>query len=108
MSLPAADIRQRIATLTTEFIPRVIETEEIADGIVYWFERTDEDMRQVAEFALFESRCCNFLSFGIGLHPDGTRISLRISGPKQGPEFLKQAMIGNVPAAESGCDCRGV
>ncbi len=99
-SLPEADLRERKADLRENFLPLVLHTEQIADGYIYWFERNDKNMALVAEFALFESRCCNFLSFGIGLHPQGSRISLRITGPRQGPEFLREAMQGNV---SGGC-----
>jgi hypothetical protein len=80
-------------------VPRIVAAQAIDDGYVYWFERTQENLRLVSDFILFESQCCDFLSFGIGLHPKGSRISLRISGPDGGAEFLKQAMQGQVNSA---------
>lgn len=104
-SLSTLDLGARKAYLTESFIPRIVESERVSDGYVYWFHRTKEDMKLVSDFALFESGCCNFLSFGIGLHPDGSRISLRITGPNGGAEFLKEAMKGNVRTKQSACGC---
>jgi len=106
-SLSTSDLSSRKLDLRRSFIPRIIDIEQVPDGFVYWFDRTEEDMKLVSDFALFESRCCNFLSFGIGLHPEGKRISLRITGPGGGAEFLKEAMKGNVAAKPSACGCSG-
>ena len=94
-------MKQRIEKLRTDFVPKIIEVEKIADGFVYWFERSAEQIHDVAEFALFESECCDFLDFGIGLSTGGDRISLRISGPQGAANFLELAMKGEVPTA--GC-----
>ncbi len=56
---------------------------------MYWFERTPEHLEKVAAFALFESDCCDFVDFGIGLSAGGDRISLRITGPDGAGDFLK-------------------
>ena len=72
--------------------------DRIQDGYVYWFRRTEDELRKVVEFALFESKCCDFLDFGIGLNTEGTRISLRISGPRGTGDFLQLAMKGKADA----------
>ena len=56
--LPVADIRVRIEMLRKEFIPGILTVEEIADGFVYWFRKSESELRKVADFALFESECC--------------------------------------------------
>lgn len=98
--LGLGDVRERIETLRSDFIPKIVEVEAIADGYVYWFERSAERLREVSEFALFESECCDFLDFGIGLNTRGDRISLRISGPLGAANFLELAMKGDVPSAD--------
>jgi hypothetical protein len=78
--LPAGDIKERIERLRAEFIPGILHVQEIEDGYVYWFQRSDEELRKVAEFARFESECCDFLDFGIGLNTgalEGAACSIR-------------------------------
>ena len=75
------NIRARSRELDRTFRPGILEREELEDGCVYWFDRTDEWFEKVTHFAWFESRCCDFLDFGVGLCASGKRISLRISGP---------------------------
>ncbi len=99
--LPAGDIKERIEWLRAEFIPGILRVQEIEDGYVYWFQRSDEELRKVAEFARFESECCDFLDFGIGLNTGGDRISLRISGPQGAANFLQLAMNEYIAAAIS-------
>lgn len=101
-TLSDAEMRARTESLRSGFVGAVKRFERIPQGYVYWFARNDDNMSKVAAFALFESGCCNFLSFGIGLHPDGDEISLRISGPDEaGPELFHQAVRG------SACACCG-
>ena len=77
--------RKEILELRSErqlaFLPGIVEIEEVEDGCVYWFERTEEWFAKVTEFILFESECCRHLDFGVGLQAGGEQISLRISGP---------------------------
>lgn len=80
--------RVRREKLRLEFLPGVLEIEEIEGGCVYWFERSEALLSKIADFALFESDCCDFLDFGIGLNAGGDRISLRISGPHGPGPFL--------------------
>ena len=104
-SLPAVDIEQRIARLRSDFIPKIARVEEIRDGYVYWFDRSAENLREISEFALFESECCDFLDFGIGLNTSGDRISLRITGPLGAANFLQLVMKGDVPPSGSCSGC---
>lgn len=86
-TLDPVDLRRRTAALRDDFRPRVLERSAIADGFVYWFDRSEENLAAITRFVWFESHCCEFLSFGIGLHPGGSRISLRISGPNGAGAF---------------------
>lgn len=90
--LPPQERRERQQEIRKAFVPGILEIEELEDGYVYWFDRTDAWFSIVAEFALFESRCCGFLDFEIGLQSSGSRISLRISGPPASKQFLAQAV----------------
>ncbi len=93
--LPREDIRKRVEALRESFHPGILEVEELDNGMVYWFARSNEWLAKVTEFALFESECCDFLDFGIGLCAGGERISLRVSGPGS-KEFLAEARRGKV------------
>lgn len=97
--LPEKTMRQRIEKVREELVPGIVDIEEIPDGYVYWLERTEEWFRRVCDFALFESRCCDFADFEIGLQATGKRISLRITGPGETKEFLRQAGLGQIPSA---------
>ena len=96
--LPAGDSTGRVKMLRREFIPGILDVEEIEDGYVYWFRRNEAELGKVADFALFASECCDFLDFGIGLNTCGDRISLRISGPRGAVNFLQLAMKGDIPS----------
>ena len=91
-SLPAEQLRERVEELRRDFFPQVLAAEDIPDGLVLWFERTEERFRQVADYALYESECCAFLDFGIGLAGSGTRIALRISAPDDSIDAVRRVV----------------
>ena len=100
----------RAAKLRAEFLPRIVGLEEIRDGCIFWFERSEEDLRRVVDFVQVENECCGFLDFGIGLAAAGDRISLRISGPLGPGNFLtraREALEAQQATQESsdGCEC---
>lgn len=98
--LPEPELRERAREIRESFVPGILEVEEREDGFVYWFARSDEWFARVTDFARFESRCCDFLDFEIGLAAAGERISLRISGPVDAKPFLIAAGYGRAPAAD--------
>ncbi len=93
-TLPSDELERRSAELRASFRPGILEIEELPDGYVYWFERSEGWLAKVTEFALFESRCCAFLDYGVGLVAGGERISLRITGKpgSGGKQFLSQSI----------------
>ncbi len=97
-TLTTQAISTRAAHLRKQFKPLITRREEISCGYVYWFKRTRDNMQMLADFALFESQCCSFLSFGIGLHPGGNQLSMRITGPAEASEFLR-LMFADKPTA---------
>ena len=109
--LTASERRTRADRLRAGFVPRIVRVDEIADGCVYWFERTRGNLDHVVDFVLVESECCAFLDFGIGFSAGGEWISLRVSS-REGPgNFLTRARAalrsreGAEPSA-GGAPCR--
>lgn len=90
-ALTDTERRARAGNLRSDFLPRIVDLEEIEDGCIFWFQRTEENLVVVSDFVLVESKCCDFLDFGIGLGAGGERISLRISGPRGPANFLTRA-----------------
>ena len=79
----------RVEDIRRDLVPRITGFEEIQDGCVYWFRRTEENLQKVLDFALYESDCCDVLDFGVGLAAGGDKISLRISGPHGAAGFAR-------------------
>ena len=78
-SLVDEEIKTLLDERRANFYPGVVGCDQLPNGYVFWFLRTDEWLQKVVDFARFESKCCAFLDFGIGFRATGDLISLRIS-----------------------------
>jgi hypothetical protein len=88
-SLTTVELRDRKATLLTQFRFAIIATEEIQDGYAFHLPGEDRWIRLVAELMVAERECCRFLTFAATALPNLGPIIVRVTGPAAGKEFLK-------------------
>ncbi len=88
-SLTTAELRDREATLLTQFRSAVIETEELPEGYVFRLPGDGESVRLIAELIVAERECCRFLTFELAAQPNMGPIIVRVTTPAGGKAFAK-------------------
>ena len=89
-ALDAAERRRQQALL--EHVRGIVEArEELADGLAFRLPPTVEVLRDVAEWASLERRCCPFLAFTLEWRLDDT-VWIRLTGGPGVTEFLTAGM----------------
>jgi hypothetical protein len=101
-SLEAAELRKREATLLTKFRSGVLETEELADGYAFRLSGDANSVRLVAELIAAERACCPFLIFEVVALPNMGSLTVRITGPVGGREFVKSLLVRPKGATPGG------
>lgn len=86
--LPDDDREARVAMIRRELIPRVIDREELADGMAFEFVASPEMERTLARLVELERRCCGGLSWTV--HPAGNRLRLTIRGLDPASPFFRE------------------
>ena len=90
---PSGDeMRDRLGAIRTEFLVNVTGVDELEDGYRYWFEKTPQRMKQLAEFIDFESTCCAFLRFDLSVAPGAETVSLTLAGLDGAKQMLESMM----------------
>ena len=87
--LQSADLRDRLEELRADFLGAILEIDELDDGYRYWFAKSSERLQQLAKFVDFESQCCPFLNFEIGVASEAERVSLVLTGREGTKEYLR-------------------
>ena len=90
--LEAAELREREATLLTQFRSGVVETEELTDGYAFRLSGDANSVRLVAELIAAERTCCPFLRFEMLALPNMGSLTVRITGPDGTKEFVRTAI----------------
>lgn len=93
--LSTAEMRARVGELRTEFMTQIVAVEELEDGFTYWVDKAPERLVMLANFVDFESDCCGFMNFTIGLQGGEARVSMTITGP-DGTKALLEEMMRSV------------
>ena len=101
-SLEAAELREREATLLTQFRSGVVETEELKDGYAFRLSGDADSVRLVAEVIAAERACCPFLRFEMLALPNMESLTVRITGPVGGKEFVKSLLVTPKGATPGG------
>jgi hypothetical protein len=87
--LTSAELREREATLLTQFRSAVIETEELPDGYAFRIPGNSESITMIAEMIVAERECCPFLTFELVAQPNMGPVIVRVTGPAGAKEFVK-------------------
>ena len=90
--LTSAEMRERMGVIRAEFLIHVKEVDELDTGYRYWFEKTPDRLKLLADFIDFESRCCAFFQFDLSVGPGAKRVSLSLTGPTGVKSFLESMM----------------
>jgi hypothetical protein len=91
-SLTSAELREREATLLTQFRAGIMKTEELQDGYAFHIPGDGDSIRQVAELIVAERECCPFLVFEVSALPNMGPVTVRVSGPAGTKEFLSSLL----------------
>jgi|SRR5579864_90405 len=86
------ELRNREATLLTQFKAALIESEEVDDGYVFRVRGDNKSIGLVTELIMAERECCPFLKFEVSLEPAMGSINVRMTGPAGTKEFLKSIL----------------
>jgi len=98
-SLSQPELRAREAGLLGALAARVLERQEIAEGLRLRFAVTDGLLAEIAELVDLERRCCPFLRFTVTVQPAGGPVWLELSGPAGTRAFLATLPVGRADPA---------
>jgi hypothetical protein len=87
-SLDASDVGGRLEEWSL-VVSRALRRHPIDNGIRLTFER-DFDLSQLVDLAEKEQRCCPFLSFVIGIHPES--LTLDVNGPLEAQTLVAELL----------------
>ena len=90
--LSGDEMRDRLGAIRTEFLVNVTGVDELEDGYRYWFEKTPQRIKQLAEFIDFESTCCAFMRFDLSVAPGAETVSLTLAGLDGAKQMLESMM----------------
>ena len=79
LSVFTPEERANLERISAELFAAVTEIRELADGYAYRLPQTFPVMT-VAEFILYDHRCCPFFNHGMDVEPRGGSIWLRLTG----------------------------
>lgn len=92
-TLDEAEAAERAEWVQAEFLPHLEAVEEIDDGFVQVFPKTDEALEAVVTAVLLESRCCSDESFALEVPADEDEIRLTVTGPEGTKELARRGFF---------------
>lgn len=98
-TLDEADATERAEWVQAEFLPHLEAVEEVDDGFVQMFPKTDEALEAVVTAVLLESRCCSDASYALEVPADGDEIRLTVTGPDGTKELARRGFFEMFEAA---------
>ncbi len=87
--LTSAELRERAATLLTQFRSAVIEIEELRDGYAFRVPGDGKWIAIIAKMIVAERECCPFLTFELVAQPNMGPVIVRVTGPAGTKDFVK-------------------
>lgn len=89
-------LKERIASLRAEILPRVVATAKQADGFAWEFDDVPADRERLEQLVAFERQCCGGLSWQLEVVSETQRLRLRVSGID--PDSKMLAAFRDTPA----------
>lgn len=86
--LTSSELRDRIARIERDLLPRVTEVVELPNGFALVVPNEEGQLARLAEFVDLESHCCGFLDFEIHVPSHAKTLSLVLTGPEGTKEIL--------------------
>jgi hypothetical protein len=90
--LTSAELRERAATLLTQFSSAVIGTEELRDGYAFRLPGDGKWIATIAKMIVAERECCPFLTFEFVAQPSMRPVIVRVTAPAGAKDFLKTVL----------------
>lgn len=87
-SLSDSAFRARRNVVVPKIVPAIIETKELENGIAFTFPASDEWLLELAQFVIFERKCCPFLNFKLIIESNQPSIWLELTGQMGTKEFI--------------------
>jgi hypothetical protein len=91
-TLTEAELRSR-GDIVTPLFARAEEVCELEDGYAFRFPATPENAAELLDFALFESRCCAFLSYELIFDPGHGPLWLQLRGSSPGAKEFAAGFV---------------
>jgi hypothetical protein len=88
-SLSDPELRERAATLLSQFKSRVIAMEKLPGGYAFSIAGDKRSIVALAELIAAERECCRFLAFELTAEPNMGPVTIRVTGPSGAKELLK-------------------
>lgn len=83
------DERIRYSALTKQLIASKQEVQELPDGYALRFASNAENIKDVAEFIIYEKLCCPFFDFDLSVERNNGSLWLKLKGLEDVKEFIK-------------------
>lgn len=90
--LPDEEQDRQWEEVASELHRAVEETRELEDGYAFRFPGSDEWVRALTEYALFERGCCPFVRFELALEPEGGAAWFRMRGGEDVKRFVREEL----------------
>lgn len=81
--------RRRQKAVLAEMRSKVKAVQELPDGFALGLQAEPNTLPLVAEMIALESKCCQFLVFGLEVKHGGSSITLRLTGGDGAKDFLR-------------------
>lgn len=90
--LPDEEQERQWEDVASEVFDAVRETRELEDGYGFRFPSSDEWIRSLTEYVLYERGCCPFLRFELVLEAGGGAAWLLLRGGEDRKRFLRRTL----------------
>ncbi len=91
-SLLPDDLNERVTMLKEELFTDEVETEELEDGYMFFFDDEGEVATKLLDFLDIEKQCCPFFKFDLSILPFKQGMALKISGGPRVKSFIEYYM----------------
>jgi len=82
------ELNERLGLIKEELFDANIDTEELDDGYIFYFNDENELADKVLDFVKIEKKCCPFFKFDVSILPFSRGIALKVSGGPRVKDFI--------------------